>query len=158
MGCRSPGRAFANNVGIQRFPKYQVWDPRECVSIWSVQVKPFSLPEFDRGRVLNPGRQQHKPLESGSPWASEAPGEAQTAPEGSVPHWDTEPWRYRRDPFPSLGTQEFSLAGVLWPRAGSRGSHAPAIPAGAQLGALSGREQEIQCTHSKSQHSDWAQL
>lgn len=27
MGCGSPGRAFANNVGIQKFPKYEVRDP-----------------------------------------------------------------------------------------------------------------------------------
>lgn len=47
MGCRAPGRASATNVGIQEFPKCQVQDPGRCLCIWSVELKPFSLPEFD---------------------------------------------------------------------------------------------------------------
>lgn len=79
MGCRSPGRAFANNVGIQELPKYQVQDPGE---VWIYVVS--STETFLSSRVCSwqssdPGEAAAHPSgqgRGGRPGASEAPGKA----------------------------------------------------------------------------------
>lgn len=85
------------------------------------KLKPFSLPEFYHGRALTSERQQHIPplclgqlLEKPRLHWSDQP----------VPHLDTDPWRYGRDPVPSClwGHVEFSTAWVCSAsREGSRG-------------------------------------
>lgn len=102
-----------------------------CACIWSVQLKPFSLPEFARGRVVTPGRQQHIPRAGGGrPGAAEAPGQAQTTlSDQPAPRLDSDPWRYRRAPVPSCPWgHPSSLSAAPGRAAGACWEQGPAAP------------------------------
>lgn len=139
MGCRSSGRAFANNVAIQRFPKYQVQDPGGCVCIRLVHVKPCSLPDFGPGRVPEPREAAAHP-----PRQWEAGLGLQKLLEKPRLHWGdqpsphvvTDPCRYPRNPVLSClwGHTSSPLPGWALP-AGSRGRHLGILGGGTARGS-----------------------
>lgn len=80
MGCRSPGRAFATNVNIQKFPKYQVQDPGGSVSSGQFNWNLSLFPSWIVGGFCPQGGSSTSPWAgTGRAWAPEAPGKAQTA-------------------------------------------------------------------------------
>lgn len=152
MGCRSPGRAFANNGGIQKFPKYQVQDPGGCVCIRSVQLKPLSLPRDCSWE------ESSDPREAGA----QSPGQGEAGlgfqrllekprlpwSDQPAPRSDTDPWRYRRAPVPSwssLSSASGRAAGACW----EQGQQLPEFWPEVQLQAPTGRR----CSaHTATQH------